>query len=86
LQVLNQCADATVRNASAKVLLRWLALERETWIAAISSDPLLPERILPADYLGKIAWSRRKEVLREASRRCQNLNFSDHGAGQMYRP
>jgi phenylacetic acid degradation operon negative regulatory protein len=83
LEVLNQCADVTGRNASAKALLRWLALERETWIAAISSDPLLPETLLPADYLGKIAWSRRKEVLREASRRWRNFKFSDHGAGQM---
>jgi phenylacetic acid degradation operon negative regulatory protein len=83
LQLLNQCDNATVRNTSGKSLLRWLALEREAWLAAISSDPLLPERILPANYLGKIAWSRRKEVLRETSRRWQNFKFRGHGAGQM---
>jgi DNA-binding transcriptional regulator PaaX len=55
-------------QATAKALLHWAAAEREAWLDAFATDPLLPERILPSDYLGKAAWYRRVEVLRDASR------------------
>ncbi|MGO8836016.1 MAG: hypothetical protein ACLQAH_08205 [Limisphaerales bacterium] len=51
---------------AAKTLLRWAAAEREAWLAAAKIDPLLPERILPDGYMGRQAWRRRVEVLREA--------------------
>ncbi|MFZ0827019.1 MAG: hypothetical protein WAO02_06325 [Verrucomicrobiia bacterium] len=51
---------------AAKTLVRWAAAEREAWLDAVKSDPLLPERILPDGYLGQQAWRRRVEVLREA--------------------
>jgi phenylacetic acid degradation operon negative regulatory protein len=54
--------------AAAKSLQRWASTERETWMDAVSHDPLLPERILPGNYLGKQAWHCRVEVLREAGR------------------
>lgn len=49
-------------------MLRWAAAEREAWLDAVTNEPLLPERILPSDYLGLPAWRRRMEVLREAGR------------------
>jgi phenylacetic acid degradation operon negative regulatory protein len=48
---------------AAGALRRWAAHEREAWLAAVQSDPLLPERLLPAKYLGRRAWERRKAVL-----------------------
>jgi phenylacetic acid degradation operon negative regulatory protein len=52
------------QNPSAKSaqLRQWLAAERETWSAAITTDPLLPTSLLPTDYLGIKAWRRRQAV------------------------
>jgi phenylacetic acid degradation operon negative regulatory protein len=61
-------------EASAKVFLRWASSEREAWLNAVRQDPLLPERILPSSYLGKHAWRRRIEVLREAGRQLRSFN------------
>ncbi|MBU6400452.1 MAG: hypothetical protein KGS61_09055 [Verrucomicrobia bacterium] len=52
----------------ARALLRWAAIERETWLDAVGRDPLLPERLLPPGYLGQKAWRQRNEVLRKAGR------------------
>ena len=65
----------SLRNdAAAKALLRWAAAERETWLDAVTNDPLLPGRILPSDYLGQQAWRRRVEVLRDVSRQLRTFN------------
>ncbi len=40
---------ALLNEAAAKALLRWAAVERERWLEAVTSDPLLPARILPSD-------------------------------------
>ena len=54
--------------------------ERETWLDAATNDPLLPDRILPSDYLGQQAWvavrkdRRRVEVLRDARRQLRTFN------------
>ena len=50
------------------------AAERETWLDAVTNDPLLPGRILPSDYLGQQAWRRRVEVLRDASRQLRTFH------------
>jgi phenylacetic acid degradation operon negative regulatory protein len=69
LKVLRTRPEAKLRDeASANVLLRWAAAEREAWRQAISSDPLLPARILPSRYLGRKAWSERVKALRAAGR------------------
>jgi len=73
LKILDQRPQATAGPSNPRALLRWLALEREAWLAAVSSDPLLPQRILPANYLGKAAWARRRTVLREARQQWQPL-------------
>lgn len=67
LQVLDaRPAGKLTKPAEAKALQRWAMAERAAWINAISIDPLLPRRLLPADYIGQRAWRRRIEVLKEA--------------------
>ena len=74
LKVLGERPGGPLRNeTAAKSLLRWAAAERETWMDAVTNDPLLPERILPSDYLGQRAWRRRVEVLREAGRQLRTF-------------
>jgi phenylacetic acid degradation operon negative regulatory protein len=69
LKVLKQRPTRLLRTeAAAKSLQHWAAAEHEAWLNAVRHDPLLPELILPSDYLGKHAWQRRKEVLHEARR------------------
>lgn len=55
-------------EVAAKLFLRWAVAEHEAWLEAVRGDPLLPEKILPTDYLGRQAWRRRVEVLQEAVR------------------
>lgn len=67
LKVLARVPDVPELNAIlARRLLRWATEERQAWWAAVEYDPLLPERLLPADYLGQKAWARRVETLRAA--------------------
>lgn len=74
LKILEERPRGTLGNeAAAKSLLRWAAVEREAWLDAVTKDPLLPERILPVDYLGKQAWQQRIEVLQAASRQLQTF-------------
>jgi phenylacetic acid degradation operon negative regulatory protein len=53
-------------DAAAKNFQAWAAEERQAWLAALSSDPLLPKALLPADYQGRDAWAKRKKVMRQA--------------------
>jgi phenylacetic acid degradation operon negative regulatory protein len=39
---------------------KWLADERTAWMEAITDDPLLPEVLLPKDYLGQKAFRERQ--------------------------
>ena len=74
LKILEERPGGTLRNdMAAKSLLRWAAAEREAWLDAVTDDPLLPGRILPAEYLGQRAWRRRVEVLREAGRQLRTF-------------
>ena len=45
-------------------LPRWVQSERAAWLSAVHGDPLLPECLLPGDYLGRKAWDRRDKALR----------------------
>ena len=56
-----------------KSLLRWAKNEHQAWLRAVSNDPLLPARILPANYLGRRAWRRRMQVLRDAGKQLHSL-------------
>ena len=76
LKIVGERPVGTLRNqAAAKALLRWAAAERKACLDASTTDPLLPERILPSDYLGKAAWQRRVEALRNASRQLRTFNL-----------
>jgi phenylacetic acid degradation operon negative regulatory protein len=76
LRVLDALPKAALRKIEvAKALLHWAALERSSWLRAVRSDPLLPEQMLPSGYLGRRAWQRRIEVLREASGLVQTLSI-----------
>ena len=75
LKVLEERPGGALRNdAAAKALLRWAAVERESWLDAVTHDPLLPGQILPSDYLGQPVWRRRVEVLRDASRQLRTFH------------
>ncbi len=78
LKWLEQCPKATLHNdAAAKALRRWAAEERTAWQSAVEIDPLLPKRLLPADYLGRRAWDKRVEVLRKTARLLQTFQPRD---------
>ncbi len=61
-------ASKRLDGVAARALRRWAGLERAAWAAALSSDPLLPARLLPPGYLGQKAWRNRAKILREARR------------------
>jgi phenylacetic acid degradation operon negative regulatory protein len=48
------------RQGKSAEMRKWLADERAAWMTAISDDPLLPEALLPGDYLGRKAWRERE--------------------------
>jgi phenylacetic acid degradation operon negative regulatory protein len=48
----------------------WLVEERENWFRALKLDPLLPEKLLPRDYLGKEVSALRRIHLRRAFAHC----------------
>jgi phenylacetic acid degradation operon negative regulatory protein len=76
LKVLDEMpGGAPGSEMAAKALLRWAAAEHEAWLNAVRSDPLLPGKILPVDYLGQQAWRRRVEVLPEAGRQIRAFSL-----------
>jgi DNA-binding transcriptional regulator PaaX len=52
--------------------------ERQLWGDAIQSDPLLPEQLLPADYLGKEALRQRRKRLPHLLRQVMSSLLGDH--------
>jgi phenylacetic acid degradation operon negative regulatory protein len=49
-----------VRGGKPVEMRRWLADERAAWLEAVMNDPLLPEQLLPKDYLGQKAFRERQ--------------------------
>jgi len=49
-----------VCGGKAIEMRNWLADERTTWLEAIANDPLLPEALLPKNYLGQKAFRERQ--------------------------
>jgi phenylacetic acid degradation operon negative regulatory protein len=77
LKVLEQRPSGALQGATAaKTLQHWAAEEREAWLAAVRIDPLLPERLLPPDYLGREAWRRRQEVLEKARQQLRSFKMN----------
>jgi DNA-binding transcriptional regulator PaaX len=70
LEVLGRCPSAPLDSDAAATAFRlWAASERQAWFEAMKDDPLLPESLLPAGYLGREAWRRRLQVMRVAGKR-----------------
>lgn len=68
LKVLARAPGRSPKDkAAATKFLRWMSEEREAWLEAITLDPLLPARILPANYLGQKAWRRRLKVMEKVA-------------------
>jgi phenylacetic acid degradation operon negative regulatory protein len=75
MEVANsQPAGDVVGQSGAKALRRWASEERAAWEEAVSKDPLLPERLLPEDYLGKKAWRSRAAALEKASEQLRSFH------------
>jgi DNA-binding transcriptional regulator PaaX len=69
LNVLSEKPTMKLRDEThAKAFRRWAKAERLAWTMATSTDPLLPEHLLPHKYLGRRAWQRRIKVLGKARR------------------
>jgi phenylacetic acid degradation operon negative regulatory protein len=66
-EILRQRPTGSIRDdAAARLVQHWAGAERATWLDAVSRDPLLPSRLLPAGYPGREAWRARVEALRAA--------------------
>lgn len=69
LQILSQLPTTKTKTGPpAEPLRRWANQEKLAWQEAIFADPLLPDSLLPAGYLGKKAWAERSRVLARAYR------------------
>ncbi|MBI4661723.1 MAG: hypothetical protein HY735_23110 [Verrucomicrobia bacterium] len=63
LEVLEQLGQKAKEDRTTPQRLRqFLQRERSHWLEAVSIDPLLPESLLPAVYLGKEAWRARRRL------------------------
>lgn len=55
--------EACPKHRDYAEVRHWAKTERAAWNRAIRLDPLLPAALLPAKYMGRAAWARRKQVL-----------------------
>ena len=68
LKILGRAPGRSAKDKSAATkFLQWMSEERQAWLEAITLDPLLPARILPANYLGKKAWRRRVKAMEQTA-------------------
>ena len=69
LKILSQLPRTRTKTGPpVEPLHRWAKQEKLAWQEAISADPLLPDSLLPAGYLGKKTWAERSRVLALAYR------------------
>ena len=61
-------------DATAQVFRKWAAQERAAWLAATAEDPLLPEVLLPREYLGRKAWQFRVKELNQAGEQIRSFH------------
>jgi phenylacetic acid degradation operon negative regulatory protein len=65
LDVLKQRPAGPPRDPPvAKAFQCWAARERQAWLGAVTLDPLLPQALLPPNYLGCQSWQQRRKALR----------------------
>lgn len=57
----------------AERLIQWGKQEQASWESVLERDPLLPRALLPSDYPGMEAWSRRQKVMGEIGERLRQF-------------
>lgn len=73
-KVLKEFPDGALKTEeSAKLLQRWARRERTAWLDAITQDPLLPQCLHPASYLGQKSWQARLKTLAQAAEQTQDF-------------
>jgi DNA-binding transcriptional regulator PaaX len=76
LHVLEARPGDPLRSAvAAQAFRKWATQERAAWLDAVTEDPLLPERLLPRDYLGRKVWKSRLSVMRQAAAQLRSFRF-----------
>jgi phenylacetic acid degradation operon negative regulatory protein len=74
LNVLKGRPEGPLRDQPAAQRFRkWAGQERAAWITAVTADPLLPEGLLPPDYLGRKAWQARVRVVEQVSEQLRSF-------------
>jgi len=74
LKVLAARPKGSLRDqAAAQEFRKWAAQERAAWLAATVEDPLLPEVLLPREYLGRAAWQTRAKGLNQAGEQIRSF-------------
>lgn len=82
LKVLRECPEGQIDCVTtARRYQAWGRRERAAWDEAVSTDPLLPEVLLPSGYLGRAAWSERKRVCGNVAERLRQFLPSVHRRG-----
>ena len=75
-QVLDRLPSQLLQNEDeAQCLQQWFREERLAWNAALSLDPLLPERLHPTNYRGRSSWERRLQVLGKVGHRIRDFHY-----------
>jgi DNA-binding transcriptional regulator PaaX len=54
-----------------------LSSETRRWREAIQFDPLLPNPLLPKNYLGKKAWAERRKLLLKSAQLIEALAMNE---------
>ncbi len=76
VKLLEQCPVAPLQDeVSARKLLHWAKQERAAWFAAVELDPLLPQCLLSADYMGRQAWQQRIQALQKSGEQIRSYCF-----------
>ena len=69
LKILESRPAGTVCDeVTAEAFRKWAQREQAGWLAAVSMDPLLPQVLHPAGYLGPRVWQTRAKTLGKAAR------------------
>jgi phenylacetic acid degradation operon negative regulatory protein len=74
LELLAKRPKGELRTKSAAAIFhRWLREEHQAWLDAVQFDPLLPECLLPSEYLGRKVWRDRIQVMSEAGNQMRSF-------------
>jgi phenylacetic acid degradation operon negative regulatory protein len=69
MNVLEGRPSGAITNlVAANAMRKWASDEHAAWDLAVSIDPLLPQQLLPRDYLGVKAWQARLQSMSHAGK------------------